>query len=133
MHNVTKIPAPRVPFLDERTGLISREWFRFLDNLFFLLGSGTGVIPASSLPASAAAGFSFGNDGTDGEDSFVPGPVGATGATGATGRTGLTIRGEDGEDGGEGMTMVLNALSYADATTYNAASRLYLFYNQGGF
>lgn len=39
--NITSIPAPRVPFTDERTGLISREWYRFFLNLFTLTGSGT--------------------------------------------------------------------------------------------
>jgi hypothetical protein len=39
--NITQIPAPRVPFLDERTGLVSREWFRFLNNQFVLTGGGT--------------------------------------------------------------------------------------------
>lgn len=39
--NITSIPAPRVPFIDERTGLISREWYRFFLNLFTLTGSGT--------------------------------------------------------------------------------------------
>jgi hypothetical protein len=38
--NITNIPAPRVPFLDERTGLMSREWYRFFLNLFVLTGSG---------------------------------------------------------------------------------------------
>ena len=41
MANITQIPAPRVPIIDERTGLISREWFRFFNNLFTLLGSGS--------------------------------------------------------------------------------------------
>lgn len=41
MTNITSIPAPRVPFIDERTGLISREWYRFFLNLFNLTGSGT--------------------------------------------------------------------------------------------
>ena len=41
MPNITNITAPRVPFLDERTGLISREWYRFLLNLFTLTGSGS--------------------------------------------------------------------------------------------
>lgn len=41
MADITRIPAPRVPFIDERTGLISREWYRFLLNLFTLAGSGT--------------------------------------------------------------------------------------------
>jgi len=38
--NITNITAPRVPLVDERTGLISREWYRFFLNLFFLTGSG---------------------------------------------------------------------------------------------
>lgn len=38
--NITNIPAPRVPFVDERSGLISREWYRFLLNLFTLVGGG---------------------------------------------------------------------------------------------
>lgn len=42
--NTTQIPAPRVPFMDERTGTISREWFRFLNNLYTILGGGNGVI-----------------------------------------------------------------------------------------
>lgn len=39
--NSTLIPAPRVPFIDERTGLMAREWYRFFVNLFTLTGSGT--------------------------------------------------------------------------------------------
>jgi hypothetical protein len=39
--NVTNIPAPRVPVIDERTGLMSREWYRFFLNLFVLTGSGS--------------------------------------------------------------------------------------------
>jgi hypothetical protein len=41
MRNITNITAPRVPFLDSRTGLISREWYRFLLNLFTLAGGGS--------------------------------------------------------------------------------------------
>jgi hypothetical protein len=41
MPNITNIPPQRVPFIDERTGLISREWYRFLLNLFQISGSGT--------------------------------------------------------------------------------------------
>jgi hypothetical protein len=55
--NITNIPAPRVPFIDERTGLISREWFRFLNNQFTLTGSGTTQISTADLeltPALAA-------------------------------------------------------------------------------
>jgi len=43
--NITKIPAPRVSLLDQRTGLISREWFRFLNNLYVITGGETqGVV-----------------------------------------------------------------------------------------
>ena len=38
--NETNIIAPRVPLIDERSGLISREWYRFFLNLFVLTGSG---------------------------------------------------------------------------------------------
>lgn len=44
MLNVTQIPALRVPFIDPNTGLISREWYRFLLNLFTLTGSGNNQI-----------------------------------------------------------------------------------------
>jgi len=49
MANITNIPAPRVPFIDERTGLISREWFRYLNNIFVLTGSGTTATSISDL------------------------------------------------------------------------------------
>ena len=38
--NTTIITPPRVPILDPRTGLISREWYRFFLNLFTLTGGG---------------------------------------------------------------------------------------------
>src|SRR6267378_5718654 len=44
MTQSTTITPPRVPLIDERTGLISREWFRFFLNLFVLTGSGTTTI-----------------------------------------------------------------------------------------
>ena len=131
MPDTTQIPAPRVPLIDERTGLISREWFRFFSTLFTITGSGSGTIPPDVLPPLESGTIHPGwpSDGEDGEQG-IPGPRGVTGATGPQG---YAIRGEDGEDGETGLTMVLNALSYQDATTYNAASRLYLFYNAGGF
>ena len=47
--NITQIPAPRVPFLDERTGLVSREWFRFLNNQYQLTGGGTTATTLADL------------------------------------------------------------------------------------
>lgn len=57
--NITKIPAPRVPILDQRTGLISREWFRFFNNLYVITGGETqGVLQIvnGGTGASTAAG-----------------------------------------------------------------------------
>jgi hypothetical protein len=39
--NITKIPAPRVELVDARTGLISREWFRFFNNIYVITGGAT--------------------------------------------------------------------------------------------
>ena len=49
MLNVTQIPALRVAFIDEKTGLISREWYRFLLNLFTLTGSGSSNVSITDL------------------------------------------------------------------------------------
>lgn len=47
--DITRIPAPRVAFLDERTGQITREWYRFLYNLFILTGSGNNAVSLDEL------------------------------------------------------------------------------------
>jgi hypothetical protein len=49
MANITNIPAPRVALFDERTGLVSREWYRFFQNLFILTGSGSNPITLDEL------------------------------------------------------------------------------------
>jgi len=38
--NITNLPSSRVEFIDTRTGLMSREWYRFFLNLFNLTGGG---------------------------------------------------------------------------------------------
>jgi hypothetical protein len=38
--NITNIPSNRVELIDSRTGMVSREWYRFFLNLFNLAGSG---------------------------------------------------------------------------------------------
>jgi hypothetical protein len=47
--NITNIPAPRVDFIDPRTGLMAREWYRFFFNLFKLTGSGTSEVSLTDL------------------------------------------------------------------------------------
>lgn len=39
--NITKIPSARVALIDPNTGLISREWFRFLNNIYIITGGAT--------------------------------------------------------------------------------------------
>jgi len=39
--NITNIPAPRVDFIDPRTGLMSVAWYRFFYNIFVLVGNGS--------------------------------------------------------------------------------------------
>jgi hypothetical protein len=46
--NETQITPPRVSLVDERTGAVSREWYRWFYSLFTTLGSGTGVVPVIS-------------------------------------------------------------------------------------
>jgi len=55
MPNVTNIPAPRVSFIDERTGLISREWYRFFLNLFTLVGQGNNATTLDDLQSGLPA------------------------------------------------------------------------------
>lgn len=47
--NITQIPALRVPIIDPRTGLISREWYLFFFNLFNLAGGGSNTISLADV------------------------------------------------------------------------------------
>jgi len=51
--NSTQIPAPRVPVIDPATGLMSREWFRFFNNVFEQLGGGTGAASGTFTTADS--------------------------------------------------------------------------------
>jgi len=44
MLNLTQVPAPRVPLVDERTGLVSTEWFRFFNGLYAIVGENQNTI-----------------------------------------------------------------------------------------
>lgn len=46
--NITQITPPRVAIIDERTGDVSREWYRFFYNLYYAVGgTNAGAIPPS--------------------------------------------------------------------------------------
>ena len=62
MANITQIPAPRVPIIDEKTGLMAREWYRFFLNLFTLTGDGSNTASLTDLqvgPPSLEASLTF--------------------------------------------------------------------------
>jgi hypothetical protein len=46
MANVTQIPAPRVPFTQD--GQITTQWFRWLNNVYTITGSGLGITPVAN-------------------------------------------------------------------------------------
>jgi hypothetical protein len=47
--NITQIPSNRVEIIDSRTGLVSREWYRFFLNIFNLAGSGGNQVSLDDL------------------------------------------------------------------------------------
>jgi len=70
--NITKIPSARVALIDPGTGLISREWFRFLNNIYVVSGGstlgvaqiangGTGADNAAQARANLGAGTGSGS------------------------------------------------------------------------
>lgn len=42
MPDITQIAPPRVPIIDERTGYMTREWYRYFYNLYYATGGTTG-------------------------------------------------------------------------------------------
>jgi hypothetical protein len=57
--DVTQIPAPRVDFIDKRTGLMSREWYRFFVNIYNIAGGGSSAVSLADLQVSQIGGVSF--------------------------------------------------------------------------
>lgn len=50
--NITNLPSSRVEFIDPRTGLMSREWYRFFLNIFTLTGGGNNQTSLDDLQLS---------------------------------------------------------------------------------
>ena len=48
MLNNTQITPPRVPIVDQRTGAVSREWYRWFFNQYTVTGGGTGITPVTN-------------------------------------------------------------------------------------
>ena len=71
--NITNITPPRVPMTDARTGLISREWYRFFLNIFQLVGQGQNQISLLDVQYGPPAGTS--NPSDTGNPSIAPDPL----------------------------------------------------------
>jgi hypothetical protein len=58
--NVTQIPASRVPLTEDTGGIITREWYRFFQNVFNLTSAGNNTVSLSDLqkgPSNADSMF----------------------------------------------------------------------------
>jgi len=55
----TNIPAPRVGFIDPRTGLMAREWYRFFFQQFEQVGGGTGLTHNGLTGLQGGAGGNY--------------------------------------------------------------------------
>jgi hypothetical protein len=84
--NITNIPSNRVEIIDPRTGMVSREWYRFFLNLFNLAGSGGNQTSLDDLQIGPPPQPDTGSGGSGGS-----GTVTSVDVSGGT--TGLTTTG----------------------------------------
>jgi hypothetical protein len=85
--NITKIPAPRVALVDERTGLISREWFRFFNNIYVITGGTTQGI------TQIANGGTGASTAAQARQNLGAGTGSVTQVSGTGSANGITLRG----------------------------------------
>lgn len=71
--NITNITPPRVPLTDQRTGLVSREWYRFFLNMFQLVGQGQNQISLLDVQYGPPGGTA--NPSDTGNPSIAPDPL----------------------------------------------------------
>jgi hypothetical protein len=83
--NITNIPSNRVEIVDPRTGMVSREWYRFFLNLFTLAGNGGNQTSLDDLqlgpPPQPDSGGGGGGGGGSGTVTSVDVSGGTTGLT----------------------------------------------------
>jgi hypothetical protein len=69
--NITTIPSSRVDFIDPRTGLMAREWYRYFLNLSTSVGTGTVIQPSILVPT--ASPFEYTNNNSYPVDIMISG------------------------------------------------------------
>ena len=139
---MTQIIPPRVAFLDERTGLISREWYRFILDQF------TDVQTSALFQALLAYAPAMTGAGAGESDDLAPRPIEfSLRVTPPITSTGGTVPSIGVVDQGTTTTLLhgnaagnasFSAVSLtADVTgilpARNGGAILYSFYNLGGF
>lgn len=109
--NITKIPSSRVALLDPHTGLISREWFRFLNNVYVISGgSNQGV-------AQIVNGGTGGSTAEEARLNLGAGTVTEVGGTGNV--NGITLTGIVTSRGNLSLEGTLSDVDINDQTTGN--------------
>jgi len=97
--NITQIPAPRVELIDPRTGLMSREWFRFFNNIYTIVGANLGIV---QIPNGGTGLSSYPTNGqlligsTAGQKYVLNTLTAGTGITITNGAGSITITGTGG-------------------------------------
>ena len=111
--NITKIPAPRVPLVEERTGLISREWFRFFNNVYTISGGSTQGV------AQIANGGTGADNAAQARINLGAGTGSVTRVQGQGSVNGLTLSGNITTAGSLSLGGVLSNVSIDTQTTGN--------------
>ena len=120
--NITKIPSARVALLDTQTGLISREWFRFFNNIYVVSGGSTlGV-------AQIANGGTGADNATQARINLGVGTGNGsvTSVTGIGNVNGITLTGTVTTSGDLALGGVLSNVSLPSQTTGNLDASLRL-------
>lgn len=117
--NITNIPSSRVEFIDQRTGLMSREWYRFFLNLFNLTGGGNNPTSLDDLQVGPPSGGSESTFGTVTSVQVSGGSTGLTTSGGPITSAGtITMAGTlNVTNGGTGATTASGARTNLGATT----------------
>jgi hypothetical protein len=123
--NITQIPSNRVEIIDSRTGMVSREWYRFFLNLFNLAGSGGNQTSLDDLqigPPPQPVTASGGGSGTVTSVDVSGGTTGLTTSGGPVTSSGtITLAGTLAvASGGTGATTAINARSNLSAAQSGA-------------
>jgi hypothetical protein len=126
--DITKIPAPRTPFLNQETGDITPAWYRFLYNLFTTTGSGTGAGIGTANGGTGQTSYTDGQllignsiDNSLNKNTLSPGAgigvinghgsiqINNTGVTSVSANTGISVSGSTGAIaiGNSGVTSIV--------------------------